>query len=55
MLFQFNCEHCEAPTSYLVDATSVVICGSCRQAGEASLLTPEQIIDLDLPNADTIE
>lgn len=52
MFFSFDCEHCDAPTYYLLDATEKVLCGTCQNFGSSVALTDEQVAELDLPVSD---
>jgi hypothetical protein len=47
--FIFECNNCDVPPAYLIDATQTVLCGNCRTAGTSKALTNEQVAQLNLP------
>ena len=48
-MFQFKCENCDTPETFLVDVKGLVTCGNCFVDGNAVELTAKQVKDLDLP------
>jgi hypothetical protein len=50
--FVFECNNCNVPPTYLIDATETVLCGNCRTVGIAKPLTDDQVTELDLPTTE---
>jgi hypothetical protein len=53
--FIFECNNCEVGPVYMVDATNIVLCGSCFNYGNSQELTSQQIEELDLPAYPSME
>ena len=53
--FIFECIHCDVNPVYMVDATDIVLCGSCFNLGTSQELTDEQVKELDLPSYEHTE
>jgi hypothetical protein len=52
-MYKFNCKNCDTPVCYLTEATDVVRCGNCLTDDVAEKLTPNEIVELELPTVES--